>query len=66
MRRVDLRLLPWLTLLYLISFIDRSNIGNARVAGLETDLGMGGRDFNVVLTIFFVRFFTWSRSWLLH
>ncbi|KAI6151366.1 hypothetical protein EDD17DRAFT_1513506 [Pisolithus thermaeus] len=29
-RKVDLRLLPILTLLYLLSFLDRSNIGNAK------------------------------------
>lgn len=30
-----------------MSFLDRSNIGNARLAGLEKDLGMKGLDYNV-------------------
>jgi len=30
-RKVDWRLLPWLSLLYLLSFLDRTSIGNARV-----------------------------------
>jgi hypothetical protein len=30
-----------------LSFLDRSNIGNARLAGLEKDLGMKGLDYNV-------------------
>ena len=30
-RKIDFRLLPWLTLLYLMSFLDRGSIGNARV-----------------------------------
>ena len=30
-RKIDWRLLPWLSFLYLLSFLDRSSIGNARV-----------------------------------
>jgi hypothetical protein len=30
-RKIDFRLLPWLTLLYLLCFLDRGSIGNARV-----------------------------------
>lgn len=47
MRKIDLRILPFLSLLYLLSFLDRTNIGNARLAGLEKDLGMSGLDYNV-------------------
>ena len=32
-----------------LSFLDRSNIGNARLVGLEDSLGMTGLDYNVVL-----------------
>ena len=52
MRKVDLWLIPWLCLLYLLSFLDRTNIGNARLAGIEEDLGMEGHDYNNTLTIF--------------
>ncbi|KAL5363707.1 major facilitator superfamily transporter [Aspergillus floccosus] len=52
-RKVDWVLIPWLALLYLLSFLDRTNIGNARLAGLEEDLGMSGLDYNVALAIFF-------------
>lgn len=31
MRRIDLRVIPWLTILYLFSFLDRGSIGNAKV-----------------------------------
>lgn len=54
MLKVDLWLIPWLCLLYLLSFLDRTNVGNARLAGLEEDLGMKGHDYNNALTIFFV------------
>jgi hypothetical protein len=32
-RKLDFRLMPILTLVYLFAFIDRSNAGNARVLG---------------------------------
>ena len=46
-RKIDRKLLPLLTILYLLSFLDRTNIGNARLFGLEKDLGMKGLDYNV-------------------
>jgi len=46
-RKVDWVLLPFLALLYLLSFLDRTNIGNARLAGLEKSLNMKGLDYNV-------------------
>ncbi|KAK5163289.1 uncharacterized protein LTR77_010875 [Saxophila tyrrhenica] len=56
MRKVDRWLIPWMCLLYLLSFLDRTNIGNARVAGIEDDLGMEGHDYNNTLTIFFISY----------
>lgn len=31
MRKLDLYLVPWLSFLYLLSFLDRTSIGNAKV-----------------------------------
>ncbi|KAF8439207.1 major facilitator superfamily domain-containing protein [Terfezia claveryi] len=53
LRKLDLNLVPFLALLYLLSFLDRTNIGNARLAGLEKDLKMEGLDYNVALAVFF-------------
>lgn len=40
--------LKWLiTVYYRLSFLDRTNIGNARLAGLEKSLKMEGLDYNV-------------------
>lgn len=39
--------------LYLLSFLDRTNIGNARLDTLEDDLGMEGIMYNHALAIFF-------------
>jgi hypothetical protein len=51
---VDLRLVPILALLYLISYIDRANIGNAKIEGLVDDLHLTGTQYNIALSIFFV------------
>lgn len=56
MRKVDLWLIPWLSLLYLLSFLDRTNIGNARLVDMEEDLGMVKGDYNMALTIFFISY----------
>ncbi|KAG8214481.1 major facilitator superfamily domain-containing protein [Butyriboletus roseoflavus] len=53
-RKVDARLLPILTLLFLLSFLDRTNIGNAKLDGLTTDLGMPASAYNTALTLYFV------------
>ena len=34
--KLDLRLVPWLSLLYLLSFLDRTNIGNAKLQGVSS------------------------------
>ena len=31
MRKIDWAIIPWISLLYLLSFLDRTSIGNARV-----------------------------------
>ena len=36
-----------------LCFLDRTNVGNARLVKLEVDLGMKGLDYNVALAIFF-------------
>jgi hypothetical protein len=37
-RKIDFRLLPWLTLLYLMNYLDRGSIGNARVRSAHSHL----------------------------
>jgi sugar phosphate permease len=55
-RRLDLILVPWLSLLYLASFLDRTNIGNAKLEGLIPDLHMSPGQYNLALTIFFISY----------
>ncbi|KUJ11432.1 MFS general substrate transporter [Mollisia scopiformis] len=56
--KLDWNIMPFLSLLYLLSFLDRSNIGNAKLFGLQKSLGMpteGPRaiQYNAALAIFF-------------
>ena len=37
-RKIDLRLLPTIVLMYILNYLDRNNIAVARLAGLERDL----------------------------
>ncbi|KAI9293703.1 MFS nicotinic acid transporter-like protein Tna1 [Neoconidiobolus thromboides FSU 785] len=53
-RKVDLRLIPFLTILYIFSFLDRVNIGHARLYQLEKDLNLGPNEFSWTLSIFFI------------
>jgi sugar phosphate permease len=54
LKKMDWHLLPFLALLYLLSFLDRTNIGNARLAGLEEDLKMTREwDYGTAVAVFF-------------
>ncbi|SPO32614.1 related to TNA1 - high affinity nicotinic acid plasma membrane permease [Ustilago trichophora] len=57
-RKIDLYIVPTVALLYLMCFIDRANVGNARIAGLEKDLGMNPKSyqFNILLTAFYAAY----------
>ncbi|KAK3677798.1 hypothetical protein LTR78_002648 [Recurvomyces mirabilis] len=56
-RHLDWKLIPWLTLLYLASFLDRTNIGNAKLDGLLKDLNnMSNGQYAAALSLFFVSY----------
>jgi hypothetical protein len=40
--------------MYTLAFLDRINVGNAKIQGLMKDLELTGAQYNVVLLIFFV------------
>ncbi|CAO3622266.1 unnamed protein product [Mucor hiemalis] len=52
--KLDRRIIPFLGLLYLCSFLDRVNIGNAKLAGITHDLAISPNDYNLALSLFFV------------
>ncbi|KAF5377027.1 hypothetical protein D9757_007751 [Collybiopsis confluens] len=53
-RRMDLYILPIMSMFYFLSFLDRSNIGNARVAGLEKSLNMTDYQYEICITVLYV------------
>lgn len=52
--KFDLRILPVLACMYLFNSLDKSNLGNAKTAGLEKTLGLKGTQYNTILSVFFV------------
>ncbi|KAI9610039.1 hypothetical protein H4Q26_007033 [Puccinia striiformis f. sp. tritici PST-130] len=55
-RKVDWHVLPGLSLLWLACFIDRTNIGNAKVGGMDHSLGLHGMQYNIGLAVFYVTY----------
>ncbi|KAL8880960.1 MAG: hypothetical protein Q9198_001736, partial [Flavoplaca austrocitrina] len=52
--KIDLRVIPVLSILYLLAFLDRTNIANASIFGLQSELRLQNTQYNTALTIFFV------------
>ena len=52
--KFDLRILPVLAVMYLFNSLDKSNLGNAKTAGLEKTLKLKGTQYNTILSVFFV------------
>ncbi|WP_280264498.1 MFS transporter [Nocardia wallacei] len=54
LRKVGLRLVPFLGLLYFVNYLDRVNIGFAGPSGMKTELGMSETVFGFASGIFFL------------
>ncbi|KAH6847413.1 major facilitator superfamily domain-containing protein [Chaetomium sp. MPI-CAGE-AT-0009] len=54
--KTDTRILPVLSLLFLCSFLDRTNVGNAKIIGLERDLGLTNLQYNQGLAVFYATY----------
>lgn len=55
-RKLDLNILPLIMVIYLVSFLDRVNIGNARLFGLEDDLNLHGNQYQTAVSLLFVTY----------
>ncbi|KAG4027381.1 hypothetical protein MFRU_030g00170 [Monilinia fructicola] len=60
-RKLDRKLIPLVMLLYLLSYLDRSNIGNAKTAGMSKELQLSSSQYEWLLTIFYISYivFEW-------
>ncbi|KAL3955932.1 hypothetical protein ACCO45_008778 [Purpureocillium lilacinum] len=61
-RLLDRRVLPLVCCLYVLSYLDRGNIGNAKTAGAKRDLGLDSSQWAWVLNAFYVCYvaFEWT------
>lgn len=55
-RKLDLILLPFLAILFLLNSLDKSNVGNAETAGFTHDAGLDPDDLNTSMAYFFAFF----------
>lgn len=56
-RKIDIRLLPILVLMYIMNYLDRNNIASAKLAGktgMVKDLGMTSTQYSTCVSILFV------------
>ena len=54
MWKIDLCVVPPFCLLYFLAFLDRVNISNAKIYGMEESLHLTSNQYSVALTVFFV------------
>ncbi|KAJ5109058.1 hypothetical protein N7456_005733 [Penicillium angulare] len=54
--KLDLRVPTLMGFFYLLAFLDRSNIGNAKIAGMTEDLGLTSDKYAWLLTIFYISY----------
>lgn len=59
-RRIDSYLMPLITTLFVLAFLDRSNIGNARIAGLQESFNMSSNQFDWLLTAFYISYISFE------
>ena len=50
-KRIDIRVVPALCLMFVFAFLDRVNVANAAVYGMSDELGLVANQYNAALTI---------------
>ncbi|EMF10688.1 MFS general substrate transporter [Sphaerulina musiva SO2202] len=61
--KLDLFLMPVIMLVYLSCFLDRSNIGNVKVAGMPEDIGASAQEFSTAVSIFYATYVLSETPW---
>ncbi|KAI2605593.1 MFS general substrate transporter [Hypoxylon sp. NC1633] len=54
--KLDTRILPVLAILFLCSFLDRTNVGNARLYNLEADINITDHQYDQGLAVFYASY----------
>lgn len=53
-RKLDWHIMPLIFVVYSISILDRSNLGNAKIAGMQDDIDISGNRYAWLGTIFYI------------
>ncbi|KAI1107336.1 MFS general substrate transporter [Jackrogersella minutella] len=64
-RKMDWNLMTLFFVLYMLAFLDRGNIGNARIAGMAKDLTLTGNRYQWLLNIFYITYIVFEFGVLL-
>ncbi|ORY35062.1 major facilitator superfamily domain-containing protein [Naematelia encephala] len=62
-RKVDFNLIPVFGALYMMSFLDRSNIGNANLTTFNKDLGLVGNQFGAAVSVVYATYVVFEPVW---
>ncbi|KAL2825771.1 major facilitator superfamily domain-containing protein [Aspergillus cavernicola] len=63
LRKFDIYAMPQLFLLAVLCYLDRSNLGNAKVFGMVEDIGLKGLEFNNLSTLFGATYIIFEIPW---
>ncbi|KAL1301409.1 hypothetical protein AAFC00_005668 [Neodothiora populina] len=61
--KLDMAFVPIIMIVYLSCFLDRSNIGNVKVAGMPEDIGATSQQFSTAVSIFYATYVTFETPW---
>ncbi|KAL6866847.1 MFS general substrate transporter [Trichoderma novae-zelandiae] len=61
--KLDMYFVPIIMLVYLTCFLDRSNIGNVKVAGMPDDIGASAKQFSTAVSIFYATYVAFEPPW---
>ncbi|KAJ5130863.1 uncharacterized protein N7515_006902 [Penicillium bovifimosum] len=54
--KLDLCICPLVMLIFLVAYLDRSNLGNAAVAGMPEDIGLVGNELGNAVSLFYATY----------
>lgn len=63
LNKLDLFFVPVIMLVYLSCFLDRSNIGNVKVAGMPEDIGATNEEISTAVSIFYATYVLVEAPW---
>lgn len=56
--------MPACCAMWLISHIDRGNIANTKIAGMDRDLQLDGAKYNIALSVFFISYILFGKCYV--